>query len=68
MARPSLARSFSEMIEEGAISREGKIVDMNKLKKLRAFEKSIYECTCSRNNFLSIYVTRVDDFFHSTWL
>lgn len=24
--------------------------------------KSIYECTCSRNNFLSIYVTRVDDF------
>ena len=32
VARPSLARSFSEMIEEGAISREGKIVDMNKLK------------------------------------
>ena len=28
----TLARSFSEMIEEGAISREGKIVDMNKLK------------------------------------
>lgn len=32
VARPSLARSFSEMIEEGTISREGKIIDMDKLK------------------------------------
>lgn len=32
IARPSLARSFSEMIEEGAITREGKIANLNILK------------------------------------
>lgn len=32
VARPSLARSFSEMIDEGAITRAGDILDMNTLK------------------------------------
>lgn len=33
VARPSLARSFSEMIDENAISRDGKITNLNQLKK-----------------------------------
>lgn len=31
VTRPSLARSFSEMIQEGAITREGRILDSEKL-------------------------------------
>lgn len=33
VARPSLARSFSEMINEGAITRDGKIMNADKLKQ-----------------------------------
>lgn len=33
VARPSLARSFSEMVEEQAITRDGKIMNINKLKE-----------------------------------
>lgn len=32
VARPSLARSFSEMIDEGAITRDGEILNLNRLK------------------------------------
>lgn len=32
VARPSLARSFSEMVDEGAITRDGKILNADKLK------------------------------------
>lgn len=33
VARPSLARSFSEMVEEGVVSRSGDVLDENALKK-----------------------------------
>lgn len=33
VARPSLARSFSEMIDEGAITRDGKIMNVDRLKQ-----------------------------------
>lgn len=33
VARPSLARSFSEMIDDGAITRDGRIANANKLKE-----------------------------------
>jgi CRP/FNR family transcriptional regulator, dissimilatory nitrate respiration regulator len=33
VARPSLARSFSEMVDEGTITRDGKIVNADKLKQ-----------------------------------
>lgn len=32
VARPSLSRSFSEMVEQGAVSREGKILNLELLK------------------------------------
>ncbi|MEG0519025.1 MAG: Crp/Fnr family transcriptional regulator [Bacteroidales bacterium] len=39
VARPSLSRSFSEMIEDGAISRDGKVLNFNKLKEYELSEK-----------------------------
>lgn len=32
VARPSLARSFSEMIDEGAVTRDGEVLNVNRLK------------------------------------